>query len=422
MVDGLLECMAGDEMPLAAGIEWLVKYADSRLHDKVLPPGTESDCTLVRVLAKAGKVNTALRSACYARRLHFSPHGIASLALAYEAGSEEERKLTAMLMEYLETDPETGTASLRIRDCYSIFWYGDKNETLAMFLTLLVRNDPEDPLAAQAARHLLCSLRNSPWRNSIRALGMGIRTIGGYLVRNGEQQSDFTLRVRCGGKTGTFRYTPENLLTMPETVLYLGPDDLGLGELETALEFSGNGTCIWNTMLNYFSLEDEVRPEGLELKVRRNYYRIVEEDQELLHAGARGQLADHHTTVSKSVPLTENETVSGGDLLAVELIVEAKNDYDYVVLESPMPAGFEYDDPRSGWEWDWHAPVYRSCRERTTRFYLQFLPQGTSVFFFRIRAQLAGTVTALPVQAHGVYAPSLKCNGRMTHLTVEKKE
>ena len=410
--------MKPDEPPLAGGIGWLEKYADERLKDKDLPPGTESDCTLVRVLAKAGKIKRRLRSACYAHRLSFSPHGVASLALAYEPGSEEESKLSAMLREYLETDPETGGAYLRIPDCYSIFWYGDKNETLAMFLSLLVRNDPHDPLAARIARHLLCSLRNSPWRNSIRALGMGIRTLAEYLVKNGELQSDFSLRVSCGGKTETFRYTPENLLTMPETVLYLGPEDLDSGELETKLEFSGSGTCIWNAMLNYFSLEDEVQPEGLELKIKRNYYRVAEEDQKLLHVGAGGQLADHHTTASKRIPLGENESVASGEIIEVELIAEAKNDYDYVVLESPMPAGFEYADPCSGWEWNWRAPVYRSCRERTTRFYLHFMPQGRSSFSFRIRAQLGGKVTALPAQGRGVYAPELKCNGRMMHFTV----
>ena len=418
VVASLLDCMKPDEPPLAGGIGWLEKYADERLKDKDLPPGTEADCTLVRVLAKAGKIKRTLRSACYARRLKFSPHGVASLALAYEPGSEEESKLSAMLREYLETDPETGGAYLRIPDCYSIFWYGDKNETLAMFLSLLVRNDPDDPLAARIARHLLCSLRNSPWRNSIRALGMGIRTLAEYLVKNGELQSDFSLRVSCGGKTETFRYTPENLLTIPETVLYLGPEELHSGELETKLEFSGNGTCIWNAMLNYFSLEDEVRPEGLELKIKRNYYRVAEVDQELLHVGAGGQLADHHTTASKRIPLGEDESVASGEIIEVELIAEAKNDYDYVVLESPMPAGFEYADPRSGWEWNWRAPVYRSCRERTTRFYLHFMPQGRSSFTFRIRAQLEGKVTALPAQGRGVYAPALKCNGNLRKFVV----
>ena len=54
VVASLLDWMKQDEPPLAGGIGWLEKYADERLKDKDLPPGTESDCTLVRVLAKAG--------------------------------------------------------------------------------------------------------------------------------------------------------------------------------------------------------------------------------------------------------------------------------------------------------------------------------------------------------------------------------
>jgi len=423
VVDALLDlnCQVPDnKVEFDNEIEWLEDYAKKRLKDTDLPPGIEEDCTLARILAKAGKDNAALRAACYEHRLKFSPHGIASLALAYDAESEECEKLTAMLMEFLETDPETGTAFLRIRDCYSIFWYGDRNETLAMFLNLLVRNDPHDPLAAKIAQHLLCSLRNSPWRNSIRALGSGLRAVGEYLRKSGEAESEFTLQVSLGARKETFRFTPENMLTTLNRPLILAPEELTGDALDAELTFSGTGRCIWNAMLNYYSLEDRVEQEGLDLRIKRNFYRLAAAEQTLLHVGTGGQVVKQTAAADKRVPLGENEAISSGEILEVELIAEAKNDYDYVVLESPMPAGFEYVSPNSGWEWNWRAPIYRECRERSAKFNLQSMPQGRSTVTYRIRAGLTGRMTALPAQGSGVYAKTLKCNDVITEIQVKK--
>ena len=112
----------------------------------------------------------------------------------------------------------------------------------------------------------------------------------------------------------------------------------------------------------------------------------------------------------KRILLKDGDTVNPGDLVEVELISTAKNDYDYVVFQDAMPSGFEYVNPASGWMWQWSSPMYAEYKERGAKFYLRNMARGKSNAFYRIRAQLCGKVTALPAKGYGIYAPELKCN------------
>ena len=107
--------------------------------------------------------------------------------------------------------------------------------------------------------------------------------------------------------------------------------------------------------------------------------------------------------------LREGEIIRAGDIVEVELITESGNDYDYVCLKDPLPAGFEYVDPVSGYKWV-SGPVYHEYGKTEAKFYLRNLARGKGNISYELRALLPGIYTALPARGKGEYAPLLKCN------------
>ncbi|MCQ2403190.1 MAG: MG2 domain-containing protein [Lentisphaeria bacterium] len=424
VVDALLDVRDQfDARLIDDGVFWLEDYAKKRIAKfKEVQAVSNTDAFVARVLSKAGRPNTELMKLCYDNRVKcLAPYGYAMLALAYAKDTDEAKMLTRNLEQFLKIDDENGTAYLSIPRQCSFFWYGDENETLAAYLELLLRDDPQNDTAQKVANYLAANVRNSPWRNSTRSLGAAVKALAKYIVASGEDKPDFTLTVRDGGMEQKYVFNVQNLWKNDGPAFFLPSDKLASGKRTIELEFSGTGALYWNGMLSYFTLEDEIKPAGLEMKIQRNYYRLVEDpNASALLAGKNGAAVKADTLKYKRIPLADGDSVKPGDLVEVELISTSKNDYDYVVLQDAMPAGFEYENPISGWKWDWAAPMFVEYKERGAKFYLRNMARGQSNAFYRIRAQLCGTVTALPAKGYGIYAPELKCNGEQQTLNTKK--
>ncbi len=406
---------------LKRGTNWLYAYAEKRYQemlDKVYVSNT--DALVASVLKRAGKPHAKYADLIYERRQQLSPYGLAMLAFAYDKGTEKRVMLKRNLTQFLKQDNENGTAYLEIPDSMWFFWWGNENVTQAAYLRLLIADDPKDPVAVKLANYLVTNIRNSPWRNSTRTLGNVVQALAEYIVTTGENQIDLTATVKLDGKVlKTLKINSKNMW-QSEFTAAAGPDLLTSGKHKLEIEMQGQGVLYFNSMLNYFTLEDRIGPAGLEMKIRRNYYKLVpDKDATARAAGTKGSALTIKVDKYKRVPVKDGDTFQPGDIIEVELISTAKNDYDYVVFADSMPAGFEYVKPVSGYVWNWRAPVYCEYRERGARFYLRNMARGESNVFYQIRAQLPGTFTSLPASGKGVYAPELKCNSSQMKLIIK---
>ena len=415
VVDALLDVSEfGDKSVnshLNRGVAWLQAHAEERLVDiRKHKDVSNTDALVARVLAKAGKPNKELNGFLYELRSQLAPYGLSMLGLALEPKTNERAMVVRNLTQFLKVDDENQTAYLNIPAPCRFFWYGNENETNAAYVELLLDNDPADPNARKLANYLVTNVRNSPWRNNNRELGAVVRTLARYIKSAKEDAPDMDVTVKLDGKEiKSFHVDKVSMWDSPFVAL-AKPDALGTGDHKLEISVDGTGVLYMNSMLNYFTLEDEIEPAGLEMKIKRNYYRLVPEIQEAVAAGLQGSVQTLKRDKYKRVPLKSGDVIRPGELVEVELISTAKNDYDYVCFADSMPAGFEFDKPVSGYDWSGKAPVYREYRERGAKFYLRNMARGDSNVFYRMRAQLPGRFIALPAGGSGVYAPELKCN------------
>ena len=415
VVDALLDVSEfGDKTVDSAmnrGINWLQAHAAERIAEIRKHKGvSNTDALVARVLAKAKKPNKELNGFLYELRSQLAPYGLSMLGLALEPKSEERAMVVRNLTQFRMVDDENQTSYLNIPTPCRFFWYGSENETNAAYLDLLLDNDPSDPNARKLANYLVTNIRNSPWRNSNREVGAVVRSLARYIRTAGEDAPDMNVKVSLDGKEIKSFHVDKTSMWDSPFVALAKPDALGTGDHKLEISIDGPGVLYMNSMLNYFTLEDEIEPAGLEMKIKRNYYRLVPEVQEALAAGLQGSVQTLKRDKYKRVPLKSGDVIRPGELVEVELISTAKNDYDYVCFADSMPAGFEFEKPVSGYDWTGKAPIYREYRERGAKFYLRNMARGDSNVFYRMRAQLPGRFIALPAGGSGVYAPELKCN------------
>ena len=119
--------------------------------------------------------------------------------------------------------------------------------------------------------------------------------------------------------------------------------------------------------------------------------------------------------------LEQGEQVSSGDLIEVELSIESKNDYSYLVFEDWKVAGLEAVELRSG-QGGGGLSSYVEYRDEKVSLFVQTLPRGKHNLSYRLRAEVPGVFSALPARAVGLYAPELRGNSdEMKILVGERK-
>ena len=101
-----------------------------------------------------------------------------------------------------------------------------------------------------------------------------------------------------------------------------------------------------------------------------------------------------------------------GDLIEVELVVNAKNDYEYLIFEDMKAAGFEPVDVRSGASYGDGLSSNVELRDEKVAFFVDRLPQGRRVLRYRVRAEVPGNFHALPTNGYAMYAPEVRARLR----------
>jgi uncharacterized protein YfaS (alpha-2-macroglobulin family) len=419
-----------DDAILARGMTWLEAHRAEQVRRLQNAPAKQDpwkeraddlDALVHRVLADGGKANPAMRDFLYRDRNGLSLYGKAlfGIALLREKENEKLDMVVRNLEQFLEEDAENQTAWLRLDNgSYWWRWQGNEIETLATYLQLLVAREPKGPKAAGLVKYLLNNRKHATYWDSTRDTALCVEAFADYLRATGEMKPDMEIDVRLDGKTlKTVAITPENLFSFDNRLLLAGAD-LATGDHVMELVRRGQGPVYANAYFTYFSLEDPIRKAGLEIKVERNYFRLKRVEKTAAVAGDRGQVVDQRVEKFEREPLADLALLKSGDLVEVELTLESKNDYEYLVFEDFKAAGLEPVEVRSGYNGN-DLGAYVEFRDEKVCFFVRQLARGRHSLSYRLRAEIPGRFSALPTRAWAMYAPELRANADEIKLRIE---
>ncbi len=421
------------EQVLTRGIQWLKNYQAKeierlrlwdRTQKKGKPQADNLDAFVYMVLIDAGVENIHMRAYLYRDRNRLAVYAKAmfGLALIKVEDAEKLAMIIKNIEQFLVVDDENQTAYLNLPNShYWWYWYGSEYEAHAYYLKLLARTDPAGKKAPGLVKYLLNNRKHATYWNSTRDTAVVVEAFADYLAASGEAAPDLTLDIHFNGqKLKTVRINAQNLFTFDNKWILVGKQIPG-GTQTLTLKKAGRGPIYFNAYLDYFSLEDFITREGLEIKVQRRVFRLKEIDKTIKDVGSRGQVVDRRVEKYERRPLDNGATLKNGELVEIELIIDSKNDYEYLVFEDMKAAGFEPVEVRSGYSGN-EMGAYVEFRDHKVAFFVRRLARGKHSVSYRLRAEIPGKFSALPTRAYAMYAPELKANSDEIKLIIADDE
>jgi len=320
--------------------------------------------------------------------------------------------------QFVVQDDENQTAWLRLPGGAWWHWYGSEYEAHAYALKLLSATDPTGRVAPGMVKYLLNNRKHATYWSSTRDTALVVEAFADFLRATGEDRPDLTVEVWVDGeKKKEVSITGENLFSFDNRLVLEG-SALSAGRHTVEFRKRGHGPLYYNGYLTYFTLEDFLTKAGLEIKVLRNYYRLVPVDQTVQAAGSHGQAVGEKIEKYRRVAVKNGDLLQSGDLVEIELVIESKNDYEYILLEDMKPAGFEPVEVRSGYGSN-GLGAYVEFRDDRVALFLRRLARGKQSLSYRMRAETPGRFSALPARISAMYAPELRGNSDEIKLRVE---
>ena len=340
-----------------------------------------------------------------------------ALALSNMGDATKANVLVRNLENTVVLDASNGTARYKTQPAYWYWWNNDV-ETVALALRAFDQIEPTNKLAPMLMKWLTLQARGNHYR-STKETAEVVYTLADYVVKNKELEVYYTLKVNLNGKLArTYRVTRENALWFDNRFI-TGDVFLQNGENTLTIEKVGKGNLYWNAYTEYFSLEEPIQASGNELEVSRRFFKLTRKAEPEKKQGEfvdtdTGRIVLPYPSAAQTAQeftrteIKDNATVASGDLIEVELVVNARNDYEYLVFEDMKAAGFEPVDLRSGSSYADGLSSNVELRDEKVAFFVDRLPQGRRVLRYRVRAEVPGQFHALPTNGYAMYAPEVR--------------
>ncbi len=347
------------------------------------------------VKAAAGRADVPAMLALAANPQQLDAFSLANLALALqEAQPATAQTLVDALI--LRAEVQGGYAHWPLREEGQDWrWWqtmpsAEKNTAQALRALAALR--PNHPLLPQTVRWLMQRRQGAGWSNT-QATAFAVLGLVDVIRSGAELESSYSYSVTLNGGPLTQGVVTPQTARDPLAPLQIAGSALRVGDNELTFARSpGAGNLYYSVLLAQELFHDAFTPvtsveQGLRLS---RTYRL-----------AQGS------------PRSDG-AYQVGDVVEVQLELEASEDLSYVLVEDPLPAGFEgilermtpnmYGDFYFDWPcWGCWGYNQKNVRDDRVEFFVTRLGHARHLFTYRMRAITPGIFSVLPGQAYPMY-------------------
>lgn len=385
---------------------------------------------IVDVLAMNGSPDPGWESRIFEARDKMPVFGRALLAhaMATSKGHPEAlRELSRELSNHVRLDGPVASVTTNEGNAYAVLLDSD-TRTTALVLRALLAINPDEPLASRLAQGLLASRQGGSFRTTQEA-AWALLALGDYRRAQEKTSPDFDARVFLGDSllfSAGFhgRDARAQSASVPASRL------VSAGGSVLAFAVEGQGALFYQARLRY--ARKELPRELLD----RGFF---------VRQSLRAVTPDELSAAARSVSETSAHSFQAGDLVLADVVVVTPSPRDQVVVEAPIPAGFEPIDARLATTASYLAAedaapydndasqddiamgrayrpswVRQEVRDDRVLFFVEHMGAGMYRYRYLARATTPGSYVVPPLQASEMYAPEVF--GRSGASTIEVRE
>jgi uncharacterized protein YfaS (alpha-2-macroglobulin family) len=313
---------------------------------------------------------------------------------------------TGELLESLARDAKVVGGTAHFEGGTKGGWMDHHIEVSAAALRAYIACDPKHELVPKLVAWLARARQGNYWA-STKQTAMVVYAFVDYLALTGDLNPDMTITLSVNGdKVYSEHVTKANWQNF-DGMRKFNASQLSTGENTITIEKTGNGSPIYSVYAKYYAdVEDMPASEG-GIRVERTYAKVVRENGKLI--------------LQK---LENGASVTSGDEIEVTLTVDADRDYEWLMMDDPLPSGFEpireyYG--HYGWHWNyWYSR--KEFHDQKVSIAMTRLWHGQHVAQYRMRAETPGDFHALPSQVFNMYHPEIGGNSKEFRIKVVDKQ
>lgn len=281
-------------------------------------------------------------------------------------------------------------------------WMDHQVEVSAAALRAFIACRPGHELVPKLVAWLSLSRQGNYWA-STKQTAQVVYAFVDYLALTGDLNPDMTLALSLNGQqVFSERVTKANWQNFSGQRKF-SASQLRPGENTITIEKTGNGSPLYSIYAKYYAAVEDMPASPGGIQIERRYARVVRENgKEILLSLERGA------------------TVASGDEIEVTLTVDADRDYEWLMMDDPLPSGFE--PIREYWGYyGWHWNYWYSRKEfhdQKVSIAMTRLWHGRHVASYRMRAETPGDFHVLPAQVFNMYHPQIGGNSQEFRIKV----
>lgn len=357
---------------------------------------------MMYVLARGGELGAGDPNGLYEQRALLSLYARAYLMQTLYLLDPQDGRIASLLSD-LGSATVMSASGAHWEEAETDYWnWNTDTRTTAIVLNAFVQVDPANPILPQAVRWLMAHRAGGHWA-STQETTWSLIALTNWLVESKEFESSYRYAL---GLNGTMleqgEVNRDNLTELLDLEVEL--KDLLKDEANYLVFTRGEGTgnLYYSAYLSATLPVEQVQPLDQGVSLSREYFALDD----------------------LKTPITE---IARGELVRVRLTMVVPAALHYVVVEDPLPAGFEAVDasletsvevPRKytaadyqqrGWGW-WYF-THKEFRDEKLVLSTDYLPAGTYVYTYLARASTVGTFKVMPPTASEFYFPDVGGRG-----------
>ena len=355
----------------------------------------------------------------YEQRQSLSIYARAYLAQTIFMLDPEDARIETLISDFNNAAIRSATGT-HWEEGWRDYWnWNTDTRTTAIVLGALIEIDPENTLNVDAVRWLMTHRSEGRW-NSTQETAWSLMALTGWMQFTGELQADYQYAVALNGAHIENGFANADNLNETHQIR-LDIAEMLSDEINrvTIARDDGPGALYYTAHLNVSLPVEQISALDRGIVISRSYFNP---------STSSGQAAEDRQT-----PVTE---AARGDILLARLTIVVPNALHYAIIDDHLPAGLEavdqtletspqqlapdrynYDDMwQRGWGW-WYFDHAELHDERVV-LSADYLPAGTYVYTYLVRASTPGEFRVIPPTAQEFYFPEVYGRGEGSLFTV----